>query len=67
MKVDKRYTRLIEDICWLKSDISGLVRLKCYSVARVRIKRLKRLAFLKSYVENLGFFPEWFDKVRKVY
>lgn len=67
MKFDKRYIRLIEDICWLKSDISGLVRLKCFDVARVQMKRLKRLAFLKSYVENLGFFPEWFKGVREVY
>lgn len=66
-KLDIRYVRLLEDICWLKSDISGLVRLKCFDVARVQLRRLKRLAFLKSYVENLGFFPEWFDKVREVY
>lgn len=65
--MDKRYTRLIEDICWLKSDISSLVRLKCFDVARLQMKRLKRLVFLKSYVENLGSFPAWYAKIREVY
>lgn len=67
MKFDKRYVRLIEDLNWLKSDISSLVRLRCFSVARVQMKRLNRLLFIKSYVENLGCFPQWLDEVLRIY
>lgn len=66
-KLDKRYVTLIEDLCWLKNDISGLVRLRCYDVARYQLKCLRRLAFLKSYIENLGFFPDWYESVRREY
>ena len=64
---DKRYIRLIEDLNWLKSDISGLVRLKCYGVARRQMIILKRLCALKLYVENLGSFPGWYDSIRRCY
>lgn len=66
-KYPPEYTRLIEDLTWLKSDISGLVHLRLFSVARIQLKRLNRLLFLKTYIENLGYVPNWFNDVRRIY
>lgn len=61
------YIRLLDDISWMKSNISSLVRLRCFDLARKSLPFMRKLLALKLYIDACDSVPEWFYSYQRSY
>lgn len=61
------YIRLLDDIAWMKSNISSLVRLRCYDLARKSLPFMRKLLALKLYIDACDSVPDWFIHYQRCY